>query len=239
MRRVQGYHMNQSQSGRNTGAIILIAVGVLFFLSQTLNINIWGIFGLSWPLFIVLPGLLFLALAIFGDKKVAGFIMPGAIITGTGLLLWVQNATGHWESWAYAWSLYPVFVGLGLTFLGRRTDNANAEKTGRGMVTWGVVAFLVLFAFFEVLIFGGLAGLGNIVVPLLLIGVGAYLLLGGRGRSLDDKSKRKNEAPVFTGPRVLNSRRANGHVPSASDDLQRRIDEAIAEDDPDAPKTTL
>ena len=231
--------MNQSQSGRNAGAYILIAVGVLFFLTQTLNINIWGIFGLSWPLFIVLPGLLFLAIAILGDKKVAGFIMPGTIITGTGLLLWVQNTTGHWESWAYAWSLYPVFVGLGLTFLGRRTGNANSEKTGRGLVTWGIVAFLVLFAFFEVLIFGGLAGLGNVLVPLLLIGVGAYLLFGGRSRALDDKFKRKNEAPVFTGPRVLNNTRSNGYAPSASDDLQRRIDEALAEDDPNTPKTNL
>jgi hypothetical protein len=231
--------MNQSQSGRNVGAFILIGVGVLFFLTQTLNINIWGIFGMSWPLFVVLPGLLFLALAILGDKKVAGFIMPGTIITGTGLLLWVQNATGHWESWAYAWSLYPVFVGLGLTFLGRRTENSKTEKTGHGMITWGIVAFLILFAFFEVLIFGGLAGLGNVVVPLLLIGVGAYLLFGGRARMFEDKSKRKNETPVFTGPRVLNSVRTNGYVPSASDDLQRRIDDAIAEDDPNTPKTTL
>jgi hypothetical protein len=232
--------MNQSAGNRNVGAIILIAIGVLFFVTQTLGINIWGIFGISWPLFIVLPGLIFLGLAVFGDKKMAGFIVPGAIVTGTGAILWVQNATNHWESWAYVWTLYPVFLGLALMFLGRRTDNPSTENTGRGFVTWGTVAFLIGFAFFELLIFGGLAGLGNVLLPLVLIGIGVLMLMRGRLPALSGESfKRKNDTPVFTGPRVINGSRGNGNVPSASDDLQRRIDEAVAEDDPDAPKTDV
>jgi hypothetical protein len=230
--------MNQSQGNRNIGAIILIAIGVLFFVTQTLQINIWGIFGISWPLFVVIPGLVFLGLAVFGDHKLAGFIVPGAIVTGTGGILWVQNATGHWESWAYVWTLYPVFLGLALMFLGRRTNSQNTEKTGRGFVTWGAVAFLIGFAFFEVMIFGGLAGLGSVLLPLILIGIGVMMLTGGRMPVLGGGSfKRKNDAPVYTGPRVINGSNGNGYTPSASEDLQRRIDEAITEEDPDAPKT--
>lgn len=230
--------MNRLQGNRNIGAIILIAVGVLFFVTQTLNINIWGAVGLSWPLFIVIPGLVFLGLAVFGDQKAAGFVVPGAIVTGTGAILWVQWVTGRWESWAYVWTLYPVFLGLALMFLGRRTGSANTEKTGRGFVTWGTIAFLLGFAFFELLIFGGLAGLGSVLLPLILIGIGVLMLMGGRIPALSgDSFKRKNDAPVFTGPRVINGSRGNNHVPAASPDLQQRIDEAIAEDDPDAPKT--
>jgi hypothetical protein len=232
--------MNQSQNGRNVGAIILIAIGALFFLTQGLNINIWGIFGLSWPILVMLPGLVFLGLAILGDKRTAGFIVPGAIITGTGAILGVQNATGRWESWAYVWTLYPVFLGFALIFMGRRTANQTTERTGRGFVTWGTVAFLIGFAFFELLIFGGMAGLGNLLLPLILIGVGVLMLTGGRlPVGGGDKLKRKNDAPVFTGARVINGSRGNGNPAAINPDLQRRIDEAIAEDDPDAPKTNV
>lgn len=229
--------MNQPQTGRNIGAVILIAIGALLFVTQVLGISIWGIFGMAWPMFIVLPGLLFLGLAFFGDKKMAAFAIPGSIITGTGLLLWVQSTTGRWESWAYAWSLYPVFVGLGLTFLGIRTNKPSEEKTGRGLIMWGTVAFLVLFAFFELFIFGGLSGLGSVVIPLVLIGAGVMLLTGGRVPGLErDKSKRKNELPVFTGPRVLKNS-SNGASALVNHDLQRKIDEALAEDDPNTPST--
>lgn len=231
--------MNQLQGNRNVGAIILIGIGLLFFVTQTLGINIWGIFGVSWPLFVVLPGLVFLGLALFGDSKLAGFIVPGAIVTGTGAILWVQNVTGHWESWAYVWTLYPVFLGFALMFLGRRTNSLNTEKTGRGFVTWGTVAFLIGFAFFEVLIFGGLGGLGNVLLPLILIGIGVLMLTGGRIPVLSGDGKRKNDTPVFTGPRVINGSHGNGYSSTASEELQRRIDEAIAEDDPDAPKTSV
>lgn len=232
--------MNQSQNGRNFGAIILIAIGVLFFVTQGLNISIWGIFQFSWTFMVMVPGLLLLALAIFGDKKTAGFIVPGAIITGTGAILTVQNVTGRWESWAYVWTLYPVFIGFALMFLGRRTNSENTERTGRGFVTWGTVAFLVGFAFFELLIFGGMAGLGSWLLPLILIGVGVMMLTGGRLPTRDgEKLKRKNDAPVFTGPRVINGTRINGYSSLIDPDLQRRIDEAIAEDDPDAPKTNV
>ena len=60
-----------------------------------------------------------------------------AIVTGTGLILLYQNSTGRWQTWAYIWALYPVFLGLGLMFLGRRTDDEGTRRAGRGFVTWG------------------------------------------------------------------------------------------------------
>ena len=45
----------------------------------------------------------------------------GGITTVVGLVLAVQNATGLWATWAYAWALVgPGGTGLGLVFYGLR-----------------------------------------------------------------------------------------------------------------------
>jgi hypothetical protein len=76
-------------------------------------------------------------------------------------------------------------------------------------------------------------------VPLLFIGLGVWLLFSrSRPSLMGENRKRKNDEPVFAGEPVL-GQRTNGHSPRASSDLQRRIDEAIAEDDPNEPKTTV
>ncbi|MCC6803400.1 MAG: hypothetical protein IT319_10980 [Anaerolineae bacterium] len=226
-----------AQSGRNTlGAILLIGLGVLFLIGQTFGINLWSVFNVSWPIFILIPGVIFLALAFLGDRRMSGFVFPGTIVTGTGLILWFQNATDNWQSWAYIWTLYPVFLGLALMFNGQRTGKEKEVRTGRGFVTFGVVAFLVGAAFFELLIFGGNSALVRWVLPLGLIGAGGYLLLTGRIPALVIGDKRKNDQPVFTGARnVGTTARSNGRL-SPSDELQRQIDEALAEDEPSDPK---
>lgn len=229
-----------AQNGRNTlGAIFLIGLGVVFLIGQTFGINLWEIVGFSWPVFVLIPGVIFLALAFTGDRRMSGLIFPGVIITGTGAILWFQNATDNWQSWAYIWTLYPVFVGLGLMFNGHRQGNEKEVRTGRSVVTFGVIAFLVGAAFFELLIFQGNSTLTRWVLPLGLIGVGGYLLLSGRIPALAVGDKRKNDQPIFTGARnVGTSARSNGHV-SHADDLQRQIDEALAEDEPTDPTPTV
>jgi peptidoglycan/LPS O-acetylase OafA/YrhL len=226
-----------AQSQRNNfGALLLIGLGVLFLIGQVFNINFWSIVGFSWPAFIIIPGVIFLALAFTGERKMAGLVFPGAIITGTGAILWFQNATNNWQSWAYVWTLYPVFVGLGLVFMGRRTDDQKTLDAGRGMVKFGTISFIVGAAFFELLIFNGNSALTTWMVPLALIVGGGYLLLSGRG--VNGKLKRMNDVPLFTGARNMGIRsngNGSGYI-SHGDDLQRRIDEAIAEDEPDDPK---
>ena len=210
-------------TGRRTGAIVLIGLGILFLLGQTLRFDI---FGFGWPLMVMLPGLAFLYFAFTGDKNTAGLAVPGAIVTGTGAILFYQNVTGHWESWAYIWALYPVFLGLALTFMGQRTGNEGEIKTGRGFMRWGGIAFVALWALFELVIFSGDKPFGNFMLPAVLIGAGAWMLFRG-GR--DEKSKR-GEA-MFSGPRVIPTKRKNGYLPSASEKLQRDIDAALAEDE--------
>lgn len=218
--------MTHSQDiGRRVGAVVLIGLGVLFLAEQVFQFDI---FGFGWPLFIFVPGFAFLYFAFRGDSNAAGLAVPGAIVTGTGAILLYQNTTGHWESWAYAWALYPVFLGLGLTFVGERTNNQSTAKVGRGFVRWGGLGFIALWALFEVVIFGAGGLFANLLLPLLLVGAGLFLLLRPRVPGMD-KPKR-DDAPIFTGPRVIVSKPKNGHVP-AGDKLRQQIDAALAEDD--------
>jgi Domain of unknown function (DUF5668) len=212
-------HTSSDDRGiRTLGAIALIVVGGIFLASNVFGID-FDFWDSIWPLIIIAPGVLMLAQAFTGGKNSEGFVYPGSIITGTGLILLYQNITGHWESWSYLWALYPVFIGLALTFHGRRTNNHNNVETGHRMVTGGLVMLLIFGAFFEVAIFDRFGGAWDTLLPLGLIGAGAYLLFGKRNRSTtaySEKAKIKNDAP------------------SAS--LQQRIDEALADETPQTPE---
>jgi hypothetical protein len=214
------YQTNRD-SGRNATAMILIGLGILFLIAQTFRLDF---FGALWPAIVMLPGLAFLYFAVRGDKGAVGLAVPGAVITGTGVILFYQNITNHWESWAYVWSLYPVFVGLALTYIGRRTESEGQLKAGQGLIRWGLIAFVGLWIVFELLIFRGGSIFGNYLLPVVLIGAGLYLMLR---RSTPEKVK-----IVYTEPEK--PKPTNGHRPTPSEDLQAKIDEALAE--PDEPK---
>jgi hypothetical protein len=220
-----------AQTQRNSfGALLLIGLGVLFLVGQVFNINFWSIVGFSWPVLVMIPGLIFLALAFSGDRRAAGFAFPGSIITGTGAILWYQNMTGNWQSWAYMWTLYPAFVGLAMMFNGRRQANDKLYGTGRSMANYSAVAFVAAAAFFELLIFHANGALTGWIVPLGLIGAGGYLLLGGRSHfaAFATPEKRKPDVSAFAGAR------GSGRI-SHGDELQRQIDEALREDAPVKP----
>lgn len=206
--------MAQTINGRSLTAVSLIGIGILVIAAQIFNISL---FGLLWPFLIAAPGLAFLYFAVTGNKGQAGLAIPGSVIAGTGLILFVQNLTGHWASWAYAWALYPVFFGMALSYLGQRVGDNNTQKVGQGFVKFGGITFIVAAILFELVLFGGGGLLGGLTVPLLLIG-GGMLMLSSRS------SKRKtDEAPLFTGARVNTDYSVR---------LRREIDAALAEEDP-------
>ncbi len=205
--------MKMESTGRSAAAIGLIGLGVLFLLAQYIG---FSFLGTLWPLFVMLPGLAFLYFAYTGDQRHAGLAIPGAMITGTGAILFYQNLTGHWTSWAYIWALYPVFLGFAFVFMGRRTGDRHQIMLGDNFVKWGLFGFVVLWAFFELLIFGGNSPLISTIVPLALIAAGIYILT--RGRRVTTYGPRK-------------SKWVNGHGPSYDSDLQDKINAALSEDD--------
>ncbi len=160
---------------------ILILVGLLFLVIQlfpglAFSLNI----GQQWPLIIVSVGILLILSALFGSPALA---IPGSIVTGIGSILYVQNLTGAWASWAYIWTLIPGFVGIGLILAGLLGyERRTSWREGSRLLLISFILFLIFGAFFN-----GLGGLGR-YWPIALIGLGLWMLLPRRRQRIP-KSK--------------------------------------------------
>ncbi len=156
----------------------LIILGLLFLLGAVFQINIWGAL---WPFFIIVPGLLFFVAMVSIGKPGAPLAVPGTIVTTVGLLLFFQNLTGLWSTWAYAWALvFPTAVGLGIAIAGLWSDDTKAVRVGTGMAGVGLAILLFFAFFFEVILnLNGLRSgpVGRVVLPLAIIAVGVALLV--------------------------------------------------------------
>ncbi len=157
--------------------LLLVGLGVLFLAQQFISFDFWTF---SWPFFIIVPGLLLLGVGVAAGGAASGLVIPGAIVTAVGLILMVQNATGQYQTWAYAWTLIsPTAVGVGLWLQGLRTGNLRTRASGQRMIVIGLVMFVIFGAFFELVI--NISGWGDnvsdVVFPILLILVGVVLLV--------------------------------------------------------------
>lgn len=130
--------------GSIIGGMILILLGLFFLLLQFFP-GLATMVDLSrqWPLIIVGAGGLFLLGALFGNPSLA---IPGMIAIGTGLILYYQNITGDWGSWAYMWALYPVFAGVGIILTGVLEGNFRQSlREGGTMLLLGTVLFVLFY----------------------------------------------------------------------------------------------
>lgn len=182
---------------RNIGnvvlALILIGMGILFLIGQFLRINFWAV---SWPFFIIVPGLLFFVGMVLGGKNLGALAIPGSIITTVGLILLYQNLFHQWQSWAYAWALiFPTSVGLGLVIQGVWDGNPRALRDGRNMLKVGLIMFAIAGVFFELVIGIGGFPFGRYVWPVLLILLGVYLLLQRSGLVAGRKNPEQPRLP--------------------------------------------
>ncbi len=153
----------------------LAVLGAAFLLS-----NIFGLDLTSrlWPLWVLVPGLVLLTLA-FSARLLAGLAVPGSVVAMAGVILLLLNATGQWQAWAYAWTLVaPTAVGAGLMIYGRVSIRPASHRVGISLVLFGMVLFLLLLTFFELII--GLSGFTELrfMWPMVLILAGVLVLLG-------------------------------------------------------------
>jgi hypothetical protein len=135
--------------------------------------------GSGWTLFIIVPGVMLLiaaALAVGGAAQ--GLTTAGAIVTTVGLILLYQDRTGHFESWAYAWALIPMSVGVSLIVHGLRVARRDLVDVGLRMVAILGVLFVVAGWYFETVFETGRVpfDLGE-AWPLVLVAVGVIVVL--------------------------------------------------------------
>jgi hypothetical protein len=160
----------------------LILLGILFFIGQFFDLAFGINLGrFAWPFFVIIPGVvLFLSAFFLAPGSGKGLAIAGSIVTMTGAILLIQNATGLWSTWAYAWALiFPTSIGLGLLLYGLLRGQADTLRTGINMAVIGSGILLVGLFFFEGLI--GLSGfnlgLGSLFLPIFFIGLGVLVLL--------------------------------------------------------------
>jgi hypothetical protein len=164
--------------------VVLVAVGVLAIAGRSLGFNA---FEVGWPLLVIVPGLVMFAAAIStGGRAGSALAVPGGIVTMTGFVLAIQNSTGLWATWAYAWALVaPGGVGIGLVVYGVLTGQREFIRAGLPVLATGLALFLAFGIFFEGVI--GLSGTAIVGAETLLAGglvlLGAVLLIGGMRRS--------------------------------------------------------
>lgn len=153
-------------------ALMLIGIGVWFLLVEMFPaVRAFAYGADTWPLPIIGIGL---AIGLLGLLTwTPGMFIPACIVGGIGGLLWYQNTTGQWESWAYAWALIPGFVGFGILLTGLFTRSRGAALTGFWMAFISLVVFSIFGAFL-----GGSA-LVSMLWPVLLIALGMMVMLRG------------------------------------------------------------
>lgn len=172
-----GRESSPGNPGLALGAILVIVGGILFA-GQVLDI---GFGDLGWPFWIIGAGvaLLLVGLLLLTEQ---GIVIAGTIVTVVGLLLLYQEATDHWESWAYAWALVgPAAAGFGMMLWGVRAGDRGAMRNGFWGLMGGLGFFLVGLVFFEGII--GISGrrlpLPDWTLPAVIIGIGAVMLIRG------------------------------------------------------------
>ena len=146
---------------------------------------------LLWPLWVLVPGALMLYMAYRNKPAQIGWAIPGALIGGTGAILFMLNLTGRWEAWAYMWALYPSFVGAALYTVGEENGDDEMMTGGRHAFRSGMWTFVVFGLFFELVIFNSL--FGNALLPVALLVAGAYLVYAKRLPWTSGKDGRKSK----------------------------------------------
>ena len=165
---------HRSNTGALVGGTLLIAFGLLSLAGNVFRGFNWGFL---WPFLVIGVGVLFFVAMFAGGKQAAGLAIPGTIVSGIGLVLLFQNITKHWESMSYFWTLIILFVGVGIYIMGVYGNDPGQKKSGASVMKVGLILFIIFGSFFEMIF----SSISNLIFPILLILLGAYLVLNRSG----------------------------------------------------------
>ncbi|MEX1143582.1 MAG: hypothetical protein WEC16_01985 [Anaerolineales bacterium] len=164
---------NNRHLGSLVGGLILVAFGLLALLSQWVqDLDFWGTF---WPFIIIAFGAMFFVIMLSAGKQAAALAIPGSIFAGIGIMMFIQNLTGYWQSWSYGWTVILMSVGIGIYLMGAWSGETRQREAGKRVFGIGLVMFIVFGAFFE-MIFND-TPFAQLVFPIALIVLGGYLIV--------------------------------------------------------------
>jgi hypothetical protein len=155
--------------------LLLIFIGLLLFAGIFLHVNFITMHYL-WPLFVLIPGLLF-ELSYFIERRAPGILIPGGILMTIGLLFFFEVFT-NWSFSSNTWPVYIISVAVGFYqyyfFAGR---SGGILFTAVLLTVIATVAVLsdACYHFFSIIP-------GKIIVPALFVVAGLYILFHGIGK---------------------------------------------------------
>jgi predicted membrane protein len=148
--------------------LILIVLSVVLLLGK---LGVIGFLGhLFWPIFVLLPGLLFHILY-FSRVLPAGVLVPGGMLVTYSILFFYCNVFG-WSSMAYLWPGFIFGVAVGLYEL-----NIFQRSNSRGAFTAAFVLAIISFVFFAIAF---LFTVGIYFIAAALIGIGLIMMVKRR-----------------------------------------------------------
>lgn len=165
--------MRQNRTNLVLGILLILFGAWLVVSRQVPALQDWLGDNFTWPMWTIIAGLIVLVIGLLTGSP--GMAVPASIIAGIGGILYYQNQTGKYDSWAYMWALIPGFVGVGTILAGLLGENTRRNLThGLNLIVISAALFLVFGSFF-----GGLAILGDYGPAIILILLGLYVLIRG------------------------------------------------------------
>ncbi len=163
--------MTERRRSGLTAGIVLIVIGLgILALQLAPELTSWLNPRYGWPLIIVGLGAL-VTLVGFVTWQ-AGSVTGGCFLMGLGGILYWQNVNDSWASWAYMWTLFPGFTGIGMLLSAFMADNPRrAISSG----IWSIFSSAMLFLIFAS--FLGNLNLLGVYWPVLVIALGVAMLL--------------------------------------------------------------
>jgi hypothetical protein len=200
---MQGSRIERRSGTPAAIGIVLVVAGIAVIALRRVGVDVVDeIERAGWPFFVIIPGLVLIAMAFLpAPPQGLGFAIAGSIVTTVGLLLFYQQSTGHWESWAYAWALIPAASGLAMATYGLASRHGELVRNGLWLGGIAAVLFAIGFWFFETIFQSGRVpvDLGT-WWPAILIGIGLVFTLSavvGSSRSGRDPSN--HDVPTLGG----------------------------------------
>ncbi len=110
--------MNNSHKGTMVIGIVLVIIGVLFLLSNfgifQIYFDIFDVgflFSHFWPLFLIIPGIIFQYSFFTAKTPDAGLLVPGGILLVSGFTCQIAML---FDLWAFMWPGFVLSVAVGL-----------------------------------------------------------------------------------------------------------------------------
>ncbi len=162
--------MNNRRNGTMIVGLILILIGVLYLLNNFGILEIYFdifdiafLFSTFWPMFLVIPGLIFHYSFFTAKTQDAGLLVPGGILLVMGITCQISTIFNIWE---YMWPGFILAVAVGLFELymfGTREKGLLIPVFILGglsfifyAISLGRITILRLYLIPAILIFGGI-----------------------------------------------------------------------------------